>query len=254
MTERVTVEQNGERFTLEVPDGTSDNDIQSFLTQQTQPNKEQILTPPPEPVDNIAAQAAIAAKPIAQAYWEGPARGGVRDIASLIDIAKQVTPDVAEQLFKRPLDLAKAYFEGHPWYGSVKSAPGRALGFAGRAAGGVLTAPENAVMMPYNMAAYEQAKIRMNPNALEYANNPYAMQLRGEVPNQAPSTMVARQAGPTQNIAGAKNQRSAVRNFSTAGNPNISQIQQYQAAPQQAPAWIQQAMDTYNKYARAIGQ
>jgi hypothetical protein len=34
MTERVTIEQNGERFTIEVPDGTSDADIQKFLAQQ----------------------------------------------------------------------------------------------------------------------------------------------------------------------------------------------------------------------------
>ena len=32
--ERVTVEQNGERFTLEVPEGTTDEQVKSFLTQQ----------------------------------------------------------------------------------------------------------------------------------------------------------------------------------------------------------------------------
>ena len=32
--ERVTVEQGGERFVLEVPEGTSDDEIRAFLTQQ----------------------------------------------------------------------------------------------------------------------------------------------------------------------------------------------------------------------------
>ena len=34
MTERVTIEQNGERFTLDVPDGTSDDEIRNFIHQQ----------------------------------------------------------------------------------------------------------------------------------------------------------------------------------------------------------------------------
>jgi hypothetical protein len=239
MTERVTVEQNGERFTLEVPDGTSDADIQSFLTQQTQPN--QMLVAPPTGVENIGAGMLGVARPIAQAYYQGPSKAGVRDIVALAEIAKQVTPEVAAELAKRPIDVAKAYVQGHPWYGSIKSAPARALGFMGSAAGGVLTAPENAVMLPYNMAAYEQEQIRANPNAPEYATNPYAQFYRGEYPTQA--------------TAGAANQRAAVRNFATAGNPapGTPEFQQMQQQ-YQTPTWIDSAMNTFRKYRTVIGQ
>lgn len=65
--------------------------------------------------------------------------------------------------------------------------------------------PAAAFSMPYAMAAHEQAKIRENPNAPQYATNPYAMQQRG--------------VAPTQGAAGVMNQRAAVHNFNTAGNP-----------------------------------
>lgn len=202
---------------------------------------QEMLTVPPTGVENMAAVVAGSARPVVQAYWEGPSRAGVRDIAALAEIAKQVTPEVAAELSKRPYDLAKAYIEGHPWYGSVKSMPGRTLGFAGRAAGGILTAPENLALLPYNMAAYEQEKIRANPNAPEYATNPYAQAYRGEY--------------PTQGAAGAANTRAAIRNMNTAGNPapGTPQFQQMQQQYQQ-PSWIDQAMQNFQKYRRVIGQ
>jgi hypothetical protein len=49
------------------------------------------------------------------------------------------------------------------------------------------------------MAAYEQEKIRANPTAPEYANNPYAQMYRGEY--------------ATQGQAGAANRREAIRNM-----------------------------------------
>mgnify|MGYP006401448731 CR=1 FL=1 len=82
---------------------------------------------------------------------------------------------------------------------AVKGSAG-ALGRGVAATGGVvargLLAPESALLMPYQMAAYEQEKIRANPNAPEYATNPYAQSYRGEF--------------PTQGAAGAANRRQAV--------------------------------------------
>jgi hypothetical protein len=66
-------------------------------------------------------------------------------------------------------------------------------------------APESALMMPYQMAAYEQEKIRANPNAPEYATNPYAQAYRGEY--------------ATQGQAGAANRRQAIANM-PYGNVN----------------------------------
>ena len=81
------------------------------------------------------------------------------------------------------------------------------LGAGARGVGSALVsgavAPESAVMMPYQMAAYEQEKIRANPNAPEYATNPYAMAFRGQA--------------PTQRAAGAMNQRTALVNQQYGG-------------------------------------
>lgn len=65
-------------------------------------------------------------------------------------------------------------------------------------AGPVLSSavPAAAFSAPYAMAAYEQSKIRGNPNAPGLENNPYAQQYRGEY--------------ATQGAAGAANQRQAV--------------------------------------------
>jgi hypothetical protein len=75
----------------------------------------------------------------------------------------------------------------------------------GRGVAGALTAPESAFLMPYNMAAYEQQKIRANPTAPGLEYNPYAQTVRGEA--------------ATQGRAGAANQMRAVANM-PYGNVN----------------------------------
>lgn len=79
---------------------------------------------------------------------------------------------------------------------------GMARGVGGALASGPV-APATALMMPYQMAAYEQDKIRANPNAPGLEYNPYAQVQRGEY--------------ATQRSAGAANQRSAVRNQQYGG-------------------------------------
>jgi hypothetical protein len=204
--ERVTVEQNGERFTLEVPEGTSDDDIQSFLMQQTAgnatENKQQMLTAPPQPADYAMNGGVGAVRPLAQAYWEGPAKGVSRDLYDMGKILSQADTKTAMELAKNPYEFTKAYIQGHPWSDSLKnigSVPGKLGNFAKNVGYGLVTAPENAAMLPYNMAAYEQEKIRNNPNLPEYANNPYAQTIRGEA--------------STQNRAGQANQMRTVANM-----------------------------------------
>lgn len=55
---------------------------------------------------------------------------------------------------------------------------------AGRFAGGMLTAPENLMLAPYQMAAREAQQIRANPEAPGLERQPYAMTVRGEMPTQ----------------------------------------------------------------------
>lgn len=67
-----------------------------------------------------------------------------------------------------------------------------------RTAGPVLSSavPAAAFSAPYAMAAYEQERIRANPNAPGLETNPYAQQYRGEY--------------ATQGAAGAANRRQAI--------------------------------------------
>jgi len=177
----------------------SDPALLQQLNQGVPTVQQQMLTAPPEAgADALTAIAPGAARPAVQAYWQGPAKGGIRDMAQMASILSQATPETAAELAKNPLEVAKAYVQGHPWYGNAKAMPARAAGFAGGLAGGMLAAPENAVMLPYGMAAYEQEKIRANPYAPGLQNNPYAQVQRGEA--------------TTQSRAGAANQMRTVAN------------------------------------------
>lgn len=102
--------------------------------------------------------------------------------------------------------------------GGALSRMGSGLASGARAVGGAVAqgvvAPESAFLMPYQMAAYEQERIRQNPNEPLVNNtlitgtpqvvdtlktNPYAQTVRGEA--------------ATQGQAGAMNARNAVANM-----------------------------------------
>ena len=89
----------------------------------------------------------------------------------------------------------------------------QAVGRGARALGGALVsgavAPESVFALPYQMAAYEQEKIKQNPNAPGLERNPFAMTVRGEA--------------PTQGAAGARNAREAVANMPTGYVPNAQE-------------------------------
>lgn len=70
---------------------------------------------------------------------------------------------------------------------------------------GNMAAPAAAFALPYAASAGERANILANPTAPEYANNPFAMTVRGQAPTQA--------------SAGAMNQRNLVR---TQPNPQAA--------------------------------
>jgi hypothetical protein len=130
-----------------------------------------------------------------------------------LDVARNAmawTPASVAQVVTNPISTAKAYLSHHPTVQSImnsnaslasvgKQAAQGALPFAKNVAtsvGAGLAAPESALLMPYQMAAYEQEKIRANPTAPEYATNPYAQMTRGEY--------------ATQGQAGAANRRQAI--------------------------------------------
>lgn len=193
--ERVTVEQNGERFTLEVPEGTSDADIQSYIAGQQAPAQNQMLQAPPNPVEYTAPQAmSMAAGAISPALGMDAAKGATANIRDAVKVGSMLSQMPVGEFMQKPISntakLAGSYLTGHPYI--------TAAGNVARGAVGGLFAPESAVLMPYQMAAYEQEKIRQNPTAPGLEYNPYAQVQRGEF--------------PTQRSAGAANQRMAIAN------------------------------------------
>ena len=101
--------------------------------------------------------------------------------------------------------------EGLGAAGQALRAGAGGLANAGKFIASGAVAPENLLTLPYQMAAYEREKIRANPNAPEYANNPYAMSYR----SQGTANPI------TQGQAGAMNQRQALIN-NTPGYANMT--------------------------------
>lgn len=176
--------------------------------------------PKTNPSINVAPQMATVAKELAPGAMSAlgtaakAAVAGPMDVANIAKILYQnASLGTVGQFMKEPLTntakAAEAYVAGHPMLSKVTSAtPQQAVGALGKgiaATGGAvargLLAPESAVLMPYQMAAYEQEKIRANPTAPEYATNPYAQAYRGEF--------------PTQGAAGAANRRQAIASAPT---------------------------------------
>lgn len=154
----------------------------------------------------VATQAAITAARPAATF----AATQLGDAAKLARIAGEVTPRIAGEFLSTPItsakNLASAYVAGHPYFGQALNTPLKAMpGAVARGIGGAIAAPESAFLMPYNMAAYEQEKIRANPNAPGLQYNPYAQTVRGEA--------------TTQGQAGAANQMRTVANM-PYGNVN----------------------------------
>lgn len=174
-------------------------------------------TSTPTTIPNMAPQAISAASQVA---------GMAPEAASAVRAGAQAVANMPAQQVARGVMDVGAMMAGHPPYASmikaatdtaagvpVKDVIGNAtnmirsgagaLGGAARGLGSALVtgavAPESAFLMPYQMAAYEQDKIRANPNAPGLEYNPYAQVQRGEA--------------PTTRAAGAANQRRAVANM-----------------------------------------
>ena len=254
MTERVTVEQNGERFTLDVPDGTTDEQIQSFLTQQPKPNE-------PSAAPNIAAEAGQAAvgklspvnpygttvgeagsalKSGAQAVGQkigqttlsgagtlaADAYAALHGLPPIATVGKKVLQSVLPGSQTTIAEGINAAGQG------LKGMAGGAMNVGKTLAQGAM-APENLLTLPYNMAAYEQAKIRANPTAPGLESNPYAQTVRGEY--------------ATQGQAGAANARNALINQQYGGlTPQEQAILKQDRQRQQAKAVLAQPPTAQN--------
>lgn len=160
-------------------------------------------TPDPSLMENAQiAGAQTLARPVAAA-----AGGAAADIANVGKILyNTVTPNTVGEVLSRPLHYAgegvKAFFGGLPGSNMTMK---QALPAMGRGLVSAAVAPENLFTLPYNMAAYEQEKIRANPNAPGLQYNPYAQTVRGEA--------------TTQGQAGSANQMRTVANM-PYGNVN----------------------------------
>lgn len=159
---------------------------------------------------NIGMRAAQAVAPVVPAA-ASMATEGVKDWAKIAKILYQnanlgQVGEFIKEPIKTTAGAVESYVAGHPWASKVTSTtPQQALQAAGRGAANVgralvagAVAPESIMMLPYQMAAYEQDIIRQNPNAPGLEYNPYAQVQRGEF--------------ATQGQAAAANQRRAVIN------------------------------------------
>lgn len=123
-------------------------------------------------------------------------------VAPASPFAAAAEPLTAEQIARNPVYTEMAARDAAAAAGqtATRTAPTMAsrlapiLQGAGQALN--MATPALNFAMPYQAAAYEQEKIRQNPTAPEYANNPYAQQYRGEY--------------ATQGAAGAANRRQAI--------------------------------------------
>ena len=180
-------------------DDLSDEALQ-HIAEQAQPNE--------NPTGSVGAQIA------------GPAVGA---LATAGHYVKPALKGAYHALSNPGIDLA-AYLAAKTKMGQSVMQGAKALpGQVGAALGETGAAPAAALAAPYMMAAHEQSKIRANPNAPEYANNPYAMSVRSQGTQQP----------LTQGQAGAMNRRAALTNMSTAGNPAMPPVAP--PAPQAAP-------------------
>jgi len=180
--------------------------------------EEEALAARAEPSVSVAPQAARAGMEAARLAPEAASAG--------YNLGKQGAIAAKDLIANRPLmqtaaDVAGVATHGVPWgsiarqaldpnamtigemaskVGGAAKQAGPVIANAGRSLGGALVqgavAPESSFLLPYQMAAYEQEKIRQNPTAPQYKTNPYAQQFRGEAPTQA--------------AAGAMNTRNAL--------------------------------------------
>lgn len=185
------------------------------------PSAKEVAPTGPDLTPQALRTAAGAAAPVAQGA-ANTVGAMASDWLKLGKIAyENVTPNTVKEFVSSPIKntagLASAYAAGHPLAGQVMNSTMKdAVGAVGRGAGAVgrglvagATAPESLMLLPYQMAAYEQEKIQANPTAPEYATNPYAQAYRGEY--------------PTQGAAGAANRRQAIANAPTGYTPSAQE-------------------------------
>ena len=265
MTERVTVEYNGELVTVDVQDGTTDEQIKSYLGNDTQTKNTNVNASV-----NVSPQAVTVGKEMAGLVPEAASAGmnalkqGAQFVANrplattAMDVAGIATHGLPIGSMMNamnnpglsPKNLLMGPAQGDLFKSGAGLLPraGSAIAGGARAVGGALaqglTAPESAFSAPYQMSAYEQEKIRANPTAPQYQTNPYAQQYRGEFPSQG--------------AAGVANARNALINQPYGGlNPEQQQmlqqdrqrqldIQKQQQKKQQAQVILQQPPTAQN--------
>lgn len=125
MAERVTVEHNGERITLEVPDGTSDADIQKYLSG----SKPEPKSTGPRP--DIDPAAAVIQTALPAGVTPGPT--GLKQLgqnavqvarpmmSNVADVAKGVGRSYVQSPIKGVVDLGSAAMGFPPPYAATES-------------------------------------------------------------------------------------------------------------------------------------
>lgn len=149
-------------------------------------------------LNDPSVKAAFTVVPAAQAALEAIAKGD-RSMA-VIKVLQALVPQVKNA--PAALHSVTELLDKVSTYGTFAHHSGLTGAVASAMPAAILASPALA-------AGHEKAKIDANPNAPEYATNPYAMTVRGEAPTIA--------------AAGNQNRKATVKNFATAGNPVLPQ-------------------------------
>jgi hypothetical protein len=232
MAERVTVEHNGERITLEVPDGTSDADIQKYLSGSKPEPKSTGPRPDIDPaaaVIQTALPAGVTPGPTGlQQLGQNAVQVARPMMSNVADVARGVGRSYVQAPVKGVIDLGAAAMGFPPPYAATESAMSLYDKYKA-AKQGVSEASKLLSNTPGNPANYfamgkavpEAASIlkdlydnKGGPNAIkawlnspeasQYMNNPAFREAADAYMGKVPSTMqqVGKVVGPLARGAG----------------------------------------------------
>lgn len=169
--------------------------------QQLPPGEQPEVNLLPQAVSAVAGAVPEVANTARQVGAAGAARTATANVRDAVKVGGMLSQMPMGEFMQKPItNTAKtvgAYVAGHPYVQAAGNVA-RGVGNVGGALVRGAVAPESVFLLPYQMAAYEQEKIRQNPNAPGLEFNPYAQTVRGEY--------------ATQGQAGAANARRAVIN------------------------------------------
>lgn len=159
----------------------------------------------------------------------------VKMISDLQNRITKLVNDITD--LKKLSNLAKPGASLASKLGKAAAAVGGALAAGAEKAAGLLArvpgGPATLFLLPYAMTAYEKEKIRENPNAPEYKDNPYAMVLRGEAKTEEEAANINRRKALKSSI-----RRNEIEQAVNSSLDDRTLLEEYGATRDQLKQWL----------------